>query len=87
MAEAGFEPTTMTFRSLAITTRPPPMPQIARLQILTFRFLGVLMGIAIRTGSPLSLNLAEPIWKLLAGSQLTPNDITEVIRLVTFFHH
>jgi hypothetical protein len=42
------------------------------------RFLGMLMGIAIRTGSPLSLNLAEPMWKLLAGSQLTPNDITEV---------
>jgi hypothetical protein len=38
----------------------------------------MLMGIAIRTGSPLSLNLAEPMWKLLAGSQLTPNDITEV---------
>ena len=28
-----------------------------------FRFFGVLMGIAIRTGSPLSLNLAEPMWK------------------------
>ena len=43
-----------------------------------FRFLGILMGIAVRTGSPLSLNLAEPMWKLLAGSQLTLNDITEV---------
>lgn len=43
-----------------------------------FRFLGILMGIAIRSGSPLSLNLAEPMWKLLAGSKLTPNDITEV---------
>jgi E3 ubiquitin-protein ligase HERC2 len=30
-----------------------------------FQFLGVLMGIAIRTGSPLSLNLAEPTWKAL----------------------
>lgn len=45
-----------------------------------FRFLGVLMGIAIRTGSPLSLNVAEPIWKLLAGAPLTPNDITEVMK-------
>ena len=36
------------------------------------------MGIAIRTGSPLSLNVAEPIWKLLAGSQLIPDDIAEV---------
>ena len=43
------------------------------------------MGIAIRTGSPLSLNLAEPIWKLLAGSQLTPNDITEVSRRPKIF--
>ena len=45
-----------------------------------FTFLGILMGIAIRTGSPLSLNLAEPIWKLLAGMPLTPADITEVDR-------
>lgn len=36
------------------------------------------MGIAIRTGSPLSLNLAEPVWKQLAGMALTPADITEV---------
>ena len=43
-----------------------------------FKFLGVLMGIAVRTGSPLSLNLAEPMWKLLAGAALTPGDVTEV---------
>merc|ERR1711963_275881 len=43
-----------------------------------FRFLGILMRIAIRTGSPLSLNLAEPMWKLIAGSSLTISDITEV---------
>ena len=47
-------------------------------QMNQFRFLGILMGIAVRTGSPLSLNLAEPMWKLLAGSQLSLNDITEV---------
>ncbi|XP_017887257.1 E3 ubiquitin-protein ligase HERC2 [Ceratina calcarata] len=45
-----------------------------------FRFLGILMGIAIRTGSPLSLNLAEPVWKQLAGMPLTPADLTEVDR-------
>ena len=45
-----------------------------------FRFLGLLMGVAIRTGSPLSLNLAEPVWKQLAGSSLTSSDITEVDR-------
>lgn len=38
------------------------------------------MGIAIRTGSPLSLNLAEPVWKQLAGMYLTPADLTEVDR-------
>ena len=34
-----------------------------------FKFLGVLIGIAIRTGSPLSLNLAEPVWQQLAGER------------------
>ncbi len=50
-----------------------------------FRFLGILMGIAIRTGSPLSLNLAEPMWKLLTGSTLSTNDITEVLLLSYIF--
>ncbi|XP_052829652.1 E3 ubiquitin-protein ligase HERC2 isoform X3 [Octopus bimaculoides] len=43
-----------------------------------FRYLGMLMGIAIRTGSPLSLNIAEPVWKQLAGMPLTISDLTEV---------
>ncbi|KAJ8777804.1 hypothetical protein J1605_014157 [Eschrichtius robustus] len=43
-----------------------------------FRFLGVLLGVAIRTGSPLSLNLAEPVWKQLAGMSLTIADLSEV---------
>lgn len=38
------------------------------------------MGIAIRTGSPLSLNLAEPVWKQLVGLPLTPADLNEVDR-------
>lgn len=45
-----------------------------------FRFLGVLIGIAIRTGSPLSLCLAEPVWRQLAGESLRPSDLTEVDR-------
>lgn len=45
-----------------------------------FRFLGVLMGIAVRTGSPLSLNLAEPVWRQLTGETLRPSDLTEVDR-------
>ncbi|XP_021378315.1 E3 ubiquitin-protein ligase HERC2-like isoform X2 [Mizuhopecten yessoensis] len=43
-----------------------------------FRFLGVLFGIAIRSGSPLSLNIAEPVWKQLAGMTVTIADLTEV---------
>ncbi|XP_030756884.1 E3 ubiquitin-protein ligase HERC2 [Sitophilus oryzae] len=50
------------------------------LHLNMFRYLGVLMGIAIRTGSPLSLNLAEPVWKQLAGMDLTPADLTEIDR-------
>lgn len=38
----------------------------------------MLLGIAIRTGSPLSLNLAEPVWKQLAGMNLTIADLSEV---------
>ena len=51
-------------------------------EVLTLKVVaaGVLMGIAIRTGSPLSLNLAEPVWKQLAGMALTPADLTEVDR-------
>ncbi|XP_077983839.1 E3 ubiquitin-protein ligase HERC2-like [Glandiceps talaboti] len=43
-----------------------------------YQFLGMLMGIAIRTGSPLSLNLAEPVWKQLAGMPLSVADVTEI---------
>ncbi len=42
------------------------------------RLLGVLMGIAVRTGSPLGLTLAEPMWKLLAGSPIVTSDLAEV---------
>lgn len=38
------------------------------------------MGIAIRTGSPLSLSLAEPMWKLLTGDPLSVLDLNEVDR-------
>lgn len=52
----------------------------SQLHMNMFQFLGILMGIAIRTGSPLSLNLAEPVWRQLAGISLTPADLTEVDR-------
>ena len=43
-----------------------------------FRFLGMLIGIAVRSGSPLSINLAEPVWKQLVGLPLTVSDLTEI---------
>lgn len=42
------------------------------------KFLGVLFGVAMRTRKPLDLHLAQPMWKLLAGMTLTPEDIEEV---------
>jgi E3 ubiquitin-protein ligase HERC1 len=46
------------------------------------RFLGILLGVAMRTKKPLDLHLAQPMWKLLAGMNLTPDDLEEVNRLV-----
>uniref|UniRef100_A0A0B7BGT1 HECT-type E3 ubiquitin transferase n=2 Tax=Arion vulgaris TaxID=1028688 RepID=A0A0B7BGT1_9EUPU len=43
-----------------------------------FKFLGILIGIAIRSGSPLSLNIAEPSWKQLAGMPLGISDMPEI---------
>lgn len=43
-----------------------------------FRFLGVLLGIAIRSGSPVDLQLAPPVWKQLVGESLTLQDLSEV---------
>lgn len=43
-----------------------------------YRFLGALMGIAIRSGSPINLNLAPPVWKQLVGLPLTLADLSEI---------
>ena len=43
-----------------------------------FRFLGALMGIAVRSGSPINLNLAPPVWKQLVGLPLTLADLSEI---------
>lgn len=48
------------------------------IHINMLKFLGALIGIAIRTGSPLSLNLAEPTWKQIAGISLTVTDLAEI---------
>ena len=51
---------------------------ISPLHLSMFRFLGVLIGIAVRSGSPINLNLAPPIWKQLVGLQLSIGDLSEI---------
>ena len=43
-----------------------------------FKFFGVLLGVAMRTKKPLDLHLAQPMWKLLAGMNLTADDLEEI---------
>eukprot|EP00045_Choanoeca_perplexa_P017892 m.270728 g.270728 ORF g.270728 m.270728 type:complete len:4196 (-) comp17668_c0_seq1:27-12614(-) len=43
-----------------------------------FEFLGILMGIAIRTASPIELRLAPCVWRQISGLRLTIGDIKEV---------
>ena len=52
----------------------------SQVHIEMFKFLGILIGVAIRTGSPLALNLAEPVWKQLSGECLSFEDIMGVDR-------
>ena len=41
-------------------------------------FLGVLMGIAVRTSSPISLPMAPLFWRQLTGLPITVADLAEV---------
>eukprot|EP00656_Telonema_subtile_P016446 TRINITY_DN18688_c0_g1_i2.p1 TRINITY_DN18688_c0_g1~~TRINITY_DN18688_c0_g1_i2.p1 ORF type:complete len:580 (-),score=186.68 TRINITY_DN18688_c0_g1_i2:103-1842(-) len=43
--------------------------------ISMLRFLGQLMGIALRTGLPMKLNLSAVVWKKLVGQQVTLKDL------------
>ena len=43
-----------------------------------FYFLGILMGICIRTGVCLPIDLPRSIWKKLVGQNITMDDILEV---------
>ena len=42
------------------------------------RFLGILLGVAVRTKKPLDLYLAPLVWKLLAAMPLSVQDLEEV---------
>ncbi len=48
------------------------------IHINMFRFLGILMGIAVRTGSPINLTLAPPIWKQVVGLSFSLSDLSEI---------
>ena len=43
-----------------------------------FKFLGILLGVAVRTKKPLDLYLAPMVWKQLAGMPLAIEDLEEV---------
>jgi len=49
-----------------------------------FGFLGILLGVAVRTKKPLDLYLAPPVWKQLAGMTLTSDDLEEVRSVCTY---
>ena len=51
---------------------------LSHVHLNMFRFLGALMGIAIRTGSPINLSLAPPVWKQLVGLPLSLGDLSEI---------
>jgi len=46
--------------------------------LLQFKFLGIMMGVAIRTKKPLDLHLAPMVWKQLCCIPLTLEDLEEV---------
>lgn len=46
--------------------------------MLQFKFLGILMGVAIRTKKPLDLHLAPLVWKQLSCIPLQLEDLEEV---------
>ena len=41
-------------------------------------FLGILLGIAIRTRKPIALNFCPMLWKLIANCSLTWKDLEDV---------
>ena len=43
-----------------------------------FRFLGILIGVSIRTNKPIAINLAPIVWKLLSLSRVTIEDVQDV---------
>ena len=46
------------------------------------RFLGQLMGLALRSEMPIELNLASTVWKNLVGETLTSHDLKNVDKAI-----
>jgi other hect domain ubiquitin protein ligase E3 len=51
--------------------------KISSRDLSLFNFLGVLMGICIRTNTNLAVNLPSLVWKQLVGQRLSMDDIAE----------
>ena len=47
--------------------------------MMWYKFLGILLGVAMRTKKPLDLHLAPILWKQLAGMVQSVEDLEEVI--------
>lgn len=43
-----------------------------------YEFLGVIMGVSVRTGAYLSLDLPSLVWKRLVGQKITIEDLEQV---------
>lgn len=55
--------------------------------LVLYKFLGILFGVAVRTKKPLDLHLAPLVWKQLVGIPLSPDDIEEVQNTARPFFH
>ena len=51
--------------------------KVASHDLSLYNFLGVLMGVCIRTNTNLSINLPSIVWKQLVGQRLAIDDIEE----------
>lgn len=51
--------------------------KVSQHDLSLFNFLGILMGVCIRTNTNLCINLPSIVWKQLVGQRLTIDDIGE----------
>ena len=56
----------------------PDSSKLSSTNLAHFTFLGLLMGVCIRTGAILSLNLPKFVWKRLVDQNVTLDDVREI---------